>query len=69
MKEKGYTVDGIPATSREMLEMVVTDSSAKYASPAQAPSLLGRRRCQDFFPSDVLIIGKYIRPGLETAVN
>eukprot|EP00669_Euglena_mutabilis_P006417 TRINITY_DN2039_c0_g1_i1.p1 TRINITY_DN2039_c0_g1~~TRINITY_DN2039_c0_g1_i1.p1 ORF type:complete len:1417 (+),score=532.61 TRINITY_DN2039_c0_g1_i1:284-4252(+) len=33
MKEKGYTVDGIPATSREMLEMVVTDSSAKYASP------------------------------------
>lgn len=36
MKKEGYTVEGLPETSREMLEMVVTDSSAKYASPEQA---------------------------------
>jgi magnesium chelatase subunit H len=33
MKREGYTIDGLPETSREMLEMVVNDSEAKYASP------------------------------------
>uniref|UniRef100_A0A7S1JE22 magnesium chelatase n=1 Tax=Eutreptiella gymnastica TaxID=73025 RepID=A0A7S1JE22_9EUGL len=33
MKKAGYTIEDVPQTPREMLEMVVNDSEAKYASP------------------------------------
>ena len=33
MKKARYTIEDIPQTPREMLEMVVNDSEAKYASP------------------------------------